>query len=199
MSRSGEIRTRDACSCTETSSLKKPNLTSSTSVQIGSSAQSHRWHWVDGLRMLISVRYCAMTATGHNRTFDGTPEYGQTDLSGALSSRSDDPQHDDGEGMRPETDVPIDGRYLELYTRVSSRRFDAERATALRWCSEHPERLTRPFSDALEELSALDSLPSNSAAFIQDAAYADIAPNRTYSAAFDLATPSIGSSCTARL
>lgn len=101
--------------------------------------------------------------------------------------------------MRLEKDVPIEARYLRLYTRVSNRRFGIERANALRWCSEHPERLKQTDSAALEELSALDSLPSSSAAFIQHSAYADIAPNRIYSAAFDLATPNIGSACTARL
>lgn len=101
--------------------------------------------------------------------------------------------------MLPETEVPIEARYLELYSRVSSRRFDTERATALKWCSEHPERLTQQYSDALEELSALDSLPNNSTAFIQHAAYDDIVRNRTYGAAFDLATSSIGNLCTARL
>lgn len=101
--------------------------------------------------------------------------------------------------MRAEADVPIEERYLPLYTRVSAQRFNVERAAALLWCRDHSERLSPAQISALEDLRTLDSLPNYSAVFIQHSAYADIEPHRSYSAAFNLVTPSIGDLCIATL
>lgn len=100
--------------------------------------------------------------------------------------------------MRQEVDTRVTERYLMLYSRVSAKRFEREKAASLYWCSRNAERLTEADADAISELRGFE-LQGNFCAFIQIGCYADIPPNRRYSAVFELANPKNGCIAPARL
>lgn len=103
--------------------------------------------------------------------------------------------------MRAEVDVPVEQRYLQLYTRVSPCRFERERDVAVDWCSEHQARLSDADKQALKDLGTLDLSSSHGRyqAFIQVHCYADIPPGRIYDTVFELTNPDSCCSTIARL
>ena len=100
--------------------------------------------------------------------------------------------------MRSENDTPIDQRYLTIAGTLSKERFNREKQSAIKFCTEFPDRLSESNKEALEMLATF-SLSENYRAFIIMSCYADIPPFRSYGKIFKITDHSIHISTTAIL
>jgi len=100
--------------------------------------------------------------------------------------------------MLTEESCPSEQRYLMLAARLNSRSFDEARASAIEWCTKHPDRVSEPNVAALEALRKTE-LSNQVAAFVTFSCYADIPSGRVYSAVFDCSLPQEMNSTSAEL